>query len=146
MKTRMTFRKAQALAVLAMVAAPAFSLAPLPTPAEAHHSAAPFDLTRQVSVRGTVQRWVWSNPHSWLYIEVTKADGTKEIWGLEAGSTNALSRMGWAARDMRPGDVVTASVHPSRQPSRIGLLNQVELPSGRVLSAGFGAAPPAPRG
>ncbi len=143
------FRKVDALAALALIAAPVVLQAPVAMPVAAHHSAAPFDLTREISLRGTVQRWVWSNPHSWLYIQITKQDGSTEIWGLEAGSTNALTRFGWAARDMRPGDTVTVGAHPARDGGRIGLLSQVRLANGRTLSSGFGPPPsatPSPRG
>ena len=66
-------------------------------PASAHHSAAMFDMAKQVSVQGTVEKWVWANPHSWLYVRVEKTDGTQEIWGCEAGSTGMLARGGWNA-------------------------------------------------
>src|SRR5690606_29323897 len=116
-------------------------------PAAAHHSAAPFDLTKQITLSGTVERWQWANPHAWLYIKVAKADGTTEIWGLEAGSTTVLSRSGWSARDMKAGDTVTVGVHPARNGNRVGLLNRVQLADGRVLNQGFGGPPPgaAPR-
>jgi hypothetical protein len=110
--------------------------------ASAHHSAAPFDMAKQVSLQGTVEKWVWANPHSWLYIRVAKADGSQEVWGLEAGSTGMLSRGGWSAYDMKPGDKVTVMVAPERDGKPIGLLNQVQLATGRVLSAGAGAPPP----
>lgn len=111
-------------------------------PGWAHHSAAPFDLTKSVSLQGTVEKWVWANPHSWLYIRVVKADGTQEVWGLEAGSTGMLARAGWNAADMKPGDKVTVRAAPERSGNHIGLLNQVQLASGRVLSAAAGLPPP----
>jgi hypothetical protein len=122
--------------------AAALLLAMAAMPASAHHSAAPFDLTKSVSLEGTVEKWVWANPHSWLYIRVVKADGSQEVWGLEAGSTGMLARAGWNAADMKPGDKVIASVAPERTGNHIGLLNKVQLASGRVLSAGAGAPPP----
>lgn len=127
--------------ILAIFAALALVPAAATFPALAHHSAAPFDLTKQITVRGTVERWQWTNPHSWLYISVTKADGTTEIWGLEAGSTGMLARTGWSASAMKRGDTVTASAHPARSGGRVGLLNRVQLANGRVLSSGFGAPP-----
>ena len=90
----------------------ALLLAAVAIPASAHHSAAPFDLTKSVSLQGTVEKWNWANPHSWLYIRVVKADGSQEIWGLEAGSTGQLARSGWNAADMKPGDKVTVSAGP----------------------------------
>jgi hypothetical protein len=112
------------------------------SPTWAHHSAAPFDLTKSVSLQGTVEKWVWANPHSWLYIRVVKAGGAQEIWGLEAGSTGMLARAGWNAADMKPGDKVTVSAAPERTGNHIGLLNQVQLATGRVLSAAAGLPPP----
>ena len=111
-------------------------------PASAHHSAAPFDMTKQVALQGTVEKWMWSNPHSWLYIRVVKADGSAEVWGVEAGSTGMLARSGWSAYDMKPGDKVTVTVSPEREGKPIGLMWSVQLPSGRTLTAGAGAPPP----
>jgi hypothetical protein len=111
-------------------------------PASAHHSAAPFDMTKSISMQGTVEKWVWANPHSWLYIRVVKADGSQEVWGFEAGSTGMLARTGWNAADMKPGDKVTVTGAPERTGNHIGLLNKVQLSDGRVLSAGAGTPPP----
>jgi hypothetical protein len=110
----------------------------------AHHSAAPFDMAKQLPLEGTVEKWVWANPHSWLYIQVVKADGTQEIWGLEAGSTGMLARSGWGAYDMKPGDKVSVTYSPEREGKHIGLLWNVKLSSGRMLTAGAGAPPPPP--
>ena len=93
-------------------------------------------------MQGTVEKWVWANPHSWLYIRVAKADGSQEIWGCEAGSTGMLARSGWNAADMKAGDKVTVSGAPERNGSHVVLMNKVQLPSGRVLSAGAGTPPP----
>ena len=120
----------------------AFLLASAAVPASAHHSAAAFDMMKPITIKGTVEKWLWANPHSWLYIKVTKPDGSTEIWGCEAGSTGMLSRSGWGAADMKPGDEVTVTLAPERDGQHIGLLNQVELPGGKVLAAGPGALPP----
>lgn len=92
-------------------------------------------------MHGTVEKWQWANPHSWLYLRVEKADGSQEVWGFEAGSTGMMARSGWNAADMKAGDKVTVSAAPERTGSHIGLLNQVELPDGRVLKSGFGPPP-----
>ena len=111
-------------------------------PASAHHSAAPFDMTKQITVSGTVEKWVWSNPHSWLYMRVANPDGTQVIWGFEAGSAGMMSRNGWSAHDMKEGDKVTVTASPSRNGKPVALLQSVKLASGRVLGGGFGAPPP----
>jgi hypothetical protein len=120
----------------------ALLLASAAMPASAHHSAAPFDMTKSVSFQGTVEKWVWANPHTWLYIRVVKADGSQEVWGFEAGSTGMLARSGWNAADMKPGDKVTVTAAPERTGNHIGLLNKVQLADGRMLSAGAGTPPP----
>ena len=111
-------------------------------PAFAHHSAAPFDMSKQITVQGTVEKWVWTNPHTWLYLRVENADGTEEIWGLEAGGPGMLSRQGWNSHDMKSGDKVTVKAAPSRDGRPIGLINEIVLSTGRVLSAGAGTPPP----
>ena len=122
--------------------AAALLMATAAIPASAHHSAAMFDMARQVSVHGTVEKWVWANPHSWLYLRVENTDGSQDIWGCEAGSTGMLARGGWNAADMKPGDKVTVTGAPERSGTHIMLMNQVQLPTGRMLNAGAGAPPP----
>jgi len=99
-------------------------------------------MTKKISVNGTVEKWLWANPHSWLYLGVAKSDGSQEIWGFEAGSTGMLARTGWNAADMNTGDKVTVIASPERDGSHIGLLSQVRLASGRVLGSAAGAPPP----
>jgi hypothetical protein len=101
-----------------------------------------FDMTKHISVQGTVEKWLWANPHSWLYLRVVKADGSQEIWGFESGSTGMLARTGWNAADMKPGDKVTASGSPARDGTHLALLHEVQLADGRVLHDGAGAPPP----
>lgn len=120
----------------------AVSLLAAAVPAVAHHSAAPFDMTRKVTVSGIVERWVWSNPHSWLYLRVAQPGGKQVIWGFEAGSAGMMARQGWAARDMKPGDRVTVTASPARDGKPVGLIDKVKLASGRVLGGGFGPPPP----
>jgi len=99
-------------------------------------------MSKNVTLQGTVEKWVWANPHSWLYLRVMKSDGSQEVWGLEAGSTGMLARSGWNSADMKPGDKVAIAASPARDGSHVGLLNRVQLATGRVLSSGFGAPPP----
>ena len=65
------------------------------TTAMAHHAfAAEFDGNKPVNLRGKVTKIEWINPHAWIHIDVTKEDGTKQGWMLEAGTPNTLLRRG----------------------------------------------------
>jgi hypothetical protein len=83
MRTRSLFIPALALTTV-------IALAP---PALAHHSfAAEYDADKPVTLTGSVTKMAWINPHSWIYIDVKKADGTVENWAIEAGPPGTLVR------------------------------------------------------
>src|SRR5712691_11705683 len=65
-------------------------------PVSAHHAfTAEFDANQPVTLRGTVTKMEWVNPHSWIYLDVKKTDGSVESWAVEAGAPNAMFRRGW---------------------------------------------------
>ena len=72
----------------------------------AHHSLANFDTTRAVRVKGAVVRFHAINPHSFLYLDETGADGVKRRWAVEGPSNLQLNRLGFAKDVLKPGDVV----------------------------------------
>ncbi|MGA3158021.1 MAG: DUF6152 family protein, partial [Steroidobacteraceae bacterium] len=63
--------------------------------AHAHHSAAMFDKTKELTLAGTVKEFRFTNPHTWIYLLVVDADGTDQVWELEGGSVSHLVRNGW---------------------------------------------------
>jgi len=71
----------------------------LPT-ASAHHSFGKFDMMALTTLKGTVRDWRWVNPHTWLTLEVEKADGTTETWELVGSSPNMMALWGWKAADV----------------------------------------------
>jgi hypothetical protein len=90
----------------------------------AHHSfTATFDNTKRVEVEGVVKEFVWRNPHSFLRIDVTNAEGATETWTLEWGSINQLSVAKYPVRrtTLRPGDKIIAGGEPRRDPTSKGL-------------------------
>jgi len=101
--------------------------------AMAHHSFAMFDQAKQVTLKGTVKEFQWTNPHAWIEVMVPNAQGGSEVWGVELNSPNNLIRQGWTRTAMKPGDKVTVIINPLKDGSKGGLFNAVTLPDGKVL-------------
>lgn len=118
----------------------------------AHHSGANFDNNQQYIFKGTVKKFLWANPHAWIYLDVVKANGKTEFWGFELqGGPNMLRRSGWKPTDVKPGDKVTLQAAIDRTGKRIAAMDTVTTPDGRTLSAWpmgppSGAPPGAPPG
>jgi hypothetical protein len=104
------------------------------TPVLAHHSFAMFDLTRKVTVQGTVVKFEWSNPHVWIHVRVPDQSptGSTEV-AIEAPAVSGLTRVGWDADSLKPGDKVTIQYHPLKSGAPGGGLYDVMLEDGRHL-------------
>lgn len=98
-------------------------------PVPAHHSFAMFDSAREVTLVGTVREFQWTNPHSWLQLEVGQG-GNRIEWSIELGSPNSMSRRGWRRTTFKPGDRVTAVINPMRDGSSGGALVYAIDPEG----------------
>jgi hypothetical protein len=105
-------------------------------PVAAHHSfAAEFDDKQPVKLEGTVVKFEFMNPHSWIHMDVKTEDGKVERWKVETGSTNALFRRGWRKDSLRTGDHVTIDAFRAKDGSHTANASQVKLPDGRQVSA-----------
>lgn len=82
--------------------------------AQAHHSAAMFDLAKTVTVQGTVKEFQYTNPHSWLQVLVVGSDGKVVEWGFETEGPSTLLRVGIKAKTFQPGDKVSIVANPMR--------------------------------
>lgn len=91
-------------------------------PVLAHHSSAPFyDPEQRVEIEGTVTRFVFRNPHAFLYLEVSGANGETIEWQIELGAPVSLRRTGWTPDSLPLGLMVKASGRPSRAEGSHGL-------------------------
>jgi hypothetical protein len=103
-------------------------------PAFAHHSGAMFDRDKTVQLTGTVVSFGWTNPHSWIEIDVPNASGGTDKWGVECNSPNTMARSGWRSTTLKAGDQVTVSIHPLRDGTHGGRFISVKLADGTVLT------------
>jgi hypothetical protein len=73
-------------------------------PLWAHHAfAAEFDISKPVTLRGTVTQMEWVNPHAWIHLDVKGDDGATVNWMVEGGSPNILLRRGFTKQSLLPG-------------------------------------------
>jgi hypothetical protein len=107
-------------------------------PAIAHHSAAPFyDATKRVEAEGTVTRFLFKNPHSFLYFDATDGKGAKTEWQIELGPAASLTRTGWTPETLKPGTMIKASGQPSRAEGSHGMCcAKITRPDGSPIVAG----------
>ena len=134
--------RARALRQLSLVLGSALgilALAAWTSSAEAHHSFSVFDMQTNKELEGDVVEFQWTNPHSFLWINVTNADGSKTRWGLEGMSPNFLGRRGWSKNTFEPGDHVKVVIWPLKSGEPGGTLQRATLPDGSEV-VNFGGA------
>jgi len=122
----------QLLAVLASAAFLAMSDA-----AMAHHSFAMFDQANPIELEGIVQEFKYTNPHSYLLLEVKGEDGETVVWNLEGSAPSILGRDGWSRDSLKPGDHVLVTIDPLRSGAPGGSWNgrKIKFKDGRPIIA-----------
>ena len=106
-------------------------------PVSAHHSFnAEFDGTKQIKLEGRVVRMEWTNPHTWLYLDVTKPDGAVERWAVEGGAPGVLLRAGWNRNSLPEGTKIIVNGFPSKDGALRANSRSIEFPDGRKLETG----------
>ena len=109
------------------------SLVLMASGAVAHHSAAMFDQTRQITLSGTVRDFQWTSPHCYIQLLASADQSPPQEWSLEMAAPMYLYRLGWRPSTVKAGDKITVSLHPLRDGKRGGLLFKATTADGRVL-------------
>ncbi|HYR83335.1 MAG TPA: DUF6152 family protein [Terriglobia bacterium] len=108
----------------------------------AHHSPAVFDRTKEVKLVGVVKEFRWSNPHSFIELNVRNDKGEIDTWAVEMNPPGYLVKAGWKSTTVKPGDEVTVVIHPLRTSEAAGQFVSITLSNGQVLSERASAPPP----
>jgi hypothetical protein len=111
--------------------------------AMAHHSfAAEYDDKKPITLKGTLTKMEWVNPHGWLHIDVKNADGKVVNWAIEAGAPNALLRRGLRKTDFPAGIEIIVDGFLAKDGSNTANGRSVKMLDGRNFfmgSSGTGA-------
>jgi hypothetical protein len=108
------------------------------TAAQAHHSFAMFDKTQETVATGTIVRWGFNNPHSWLYVNVKNDDGSETLWSFEGSSPTSLIQRGITGNTFQPGDTIQVLYCPLRDGRPGGGLGWARLADGTFLDPSDG--------
>jgi hypothetical protein len=131
-KGRVVRNRARRAAAAVLVACLLFLFA---APARAHHSGAMFDMAHLITLTGVVTKLEWTNPHTFLYVNVKNDKGVVEEWAIEINSPNFLRHNGWTSTTVNAGDTITCTGAPAKSGSKfmhgmtIALSNGVQLRS-----------------
>jgi hypothetical protein len=108
-------------------------------PTMAHHSlVGEFDTSVSFELRGAITEVEWTNPHIWLYLDVTEEDGTVAKWQCEMGSPNQLIRQGWAKEDLPLATVIRANANPARDGTNTCSTRRITLDDGTPVFSRVG--------
>ena len=110
------------MAVTLAVSAPVF----------ANHGNASYD-NKEVTIKGTVTAWLWTNPHTFLKLDVTDESGNVVHWVCENQAPSTLVNFGFTAKTFKPGDVVTVVLGAASKTLPVGRINKIILANGYVM-------------
>ena len=110
-------------------------------PLAAHHSFTMFDMTKRITLTGTVTAFEWTNPHCYIEIDVPDEGGAVKHWSIELGSPSILQSSGWKFSSLKKGDKTTLVINPLKSGQNGGFLSQATLPDGRTVGNGPGREP-----
>jgi len=115
------------------LAAPLLLAGLFAVPASAHHSTAMFEWGKEVVLEGRVDKFEWTQPHTWTWFMVPGKDGKEVQWGLEGMSPSWLGRNGWTKHSLNPGDKVKMVIYPLRDGRNGGFTVRVTFADGKTI-------------
>ena len=128
----MEWRKAVPFSLLA-------ALAMIGSPAAAHHGSQGYDLNApRKTLKGTVTRFAWANPHAQIYLDVKDDKGNVANWAMELNNPGNLVGLGWTHSSIKEGDEVTVTFYPGKEGRPIGICADVLFADGRKLHSSQG--------
>src|ERR1700733_9466692 len=89
-------------------------------PAYAHHGTAGYEMSKVITVMGTVTEFDWTNPHCVIYVDSKNDAGEVQHWVLELGAPTHMMRSGWKKDSVKAGDDIEAETHPAKNGATVG--------------------------
>ena len=114
-----------AIVILALVA--------VAIPMAAHHSW-PVNMSKLVTVKGTVTEFAWENPHPMITLEVRAENGSTEKWLVGGPAINRMEANGWTRTTVKPGDVITGIGYQFSDGQKIVRLEKAVLADGKEIN------------
>ena len=91
----------------------------------AHHGVAGYDMTKTITLHGSVSKFDWSNPHVVVFVDAKNDSGEMQHWTIEFAAPVHMARAGWSKNAMKAGDDITIETHPSRNGAPIGISSTI---------------------
>jgi hypothetical protein len=94
-----------------------------------------FEWGKEQSLSATVEKYEWTQPHTFLWVIVDRGHGQAQEWGLEGMSPSWLGRRGWSRHVLKPGDKIAIVYYPLKDHRPGGFYVRIKLPNGRTIDA-----------